>query len=171
MSTNSKVLRETLNTHHKCERKMSFGEACYWLSQYKELALRAIRYAEEADRQLVQLRSFADGVTLKYEELRELIDGGSEFMTHADAIAELKALLSSDAEIRGINALLQSTPQAPVSPADLSGLRRTPETGDVVMGYEYNETGRHPLYGRNETVTVSISNSQDSEAVKGARNG
>lgn len=100
MSTNSKDLRETLNAHHKCERRKTFAEACYWLSQYKELALRAIRYAEKADKELEHLRSFVNDNTLKYEELRKLIDGGSESMTHDDAIAELQALLSSDAELQ-----------------------------------------------------------------------
>lgn len=46
MSTSAKDLRETLTVHCKNERTRTYAETSYWLSQYKDLARRAVQHAE-----------------------------------------------------------------------------------------------------------------------------
>lgn len=46
MSTTAKDLRETLTSHCKHERTRTYAETSYWLSQYKDLARRAVQHAE-----------------------------------------------------------------------------------------------------------------------------
>jgi len=46
MSTSAKDLRETLTAHCKNERHCTYAETSYWLSQYKDLARRAVQHAE-----------------------------------------------------------------------------------------------------------------------------
>lgn len=38
-------------------------------------------------------------IARKYEELRAIIDGGSESMTHEDAVAEIKELVEKDGQL------------------------------------------------------------------------
>lgn len=59
MSTSAKDLRETLTAHCKNERTRTYAETSYWLSQYKDLARRAVQHAEATAAKLQEQTALA----------------------------------------------------------------------------------------------------------------
>ena len=62
-----------------------------WRHEYaRYMALTAPKYILEMMQHMENWKNQAIASTLKYEELRQIIDGGSESMTHADAVQVLR---------------------------------------------------------------------------------
>jgi hypothetical protein len=72
MSTSAKDLRETLTAHCKHERHRTYAEASYWLSQYKDLARRAVQHSETVAAKLQEQTERAESAET---ELRKLLEG------------------------------------------------------------------------------------------------
>lgn len=123
MGTSSVDLRNTLTAHGKNERRFTFAEVVYWLDQYRDLSRRAVNYAELVDKKLNKLQSVYDSTVRLYEELRNSIDGGSESMTHEDAVKELRSMLKDSEELAKLRE------QKPVAYAPSLDVRNIPKYG------------------------------------------
>src|SRR5574343_977356 len=71
MSTSAKDLRETLTAHCKHERTRTYAETSYWLSQYKDLARRAVQHAEALTAKLQEQAACAEAAEVELAKLRE----------------------------------------------------------------------------------------------------
>ena len=75
MSTSAKDLRETLTAHCKHERHRTYAETLYWLSQYKDLARRAVQHSETVAAKLQEQTERAESAETELRKLRP--DGGT----------------------------------------------------------------------------------------------
>jgi hypothetical protein len=71
MSTSAKDLRETLTAHCKHERHRTYAETSYWLSQYKDLARRAVQHSETVAAKLQEQTERAEAAETELRKLRE----------------------------------------------------------------------------------------------------
>lgn len=71
MSTSAKDLRETLTAHCKHERHRTYAETLYWLSQYKDLARRAVQHSETVAAKLQEQTERAESAETELRKLRE----------------------------------------------------------------------------------------------------
>ena len=71
MSTSAKELRETLTAHCRHERHRTYAETSYWLSQYKDLARRAVQHSETLAAKLQEQTERAEAAETELRKLRE----------------------------------------------------------------------------------------------------
>ena len=65
-----------------------------WRHEYaRYMALTAPKYILDLMQSMENWKNHAIASTLRYEELRKIIDGGSESMTHADAVQVLREVM------------------------------------------------------------------------------
>lgn len=114
MSTSAKDLRETLTVHCKNERHHTYAETSYWLSQYKDLARRAIQHAETTAAKLQEQTARAEAAEVELARLREQEPIGVAVACNKDSSPGFTVAVFSEADVpAGSSVYAEPVPAAP----------------------------------------------------------